>query len=86
MNVSEVTPNATTLKWNKPETEGISPVTGYKLMMYEDTDDGENEVKSHDLPSDAKDFRVRHLDPQKTYIFKLAAQNSSGFGAHASCE
>ena len=84
--VSGTTPNTTTLTWNKPEMEGESPVTGYRLMIYEDTADGENEIKSHDLPSDAKDFRVTIMDPQKTYIFKLSAQNRSGFGAQASCE
>ena len=84
--VSETTPSRTTLTWDKPETEAESPVTGYRLMIYEDTADGEDEIKSHDLPSNAKDFRVKNLDPRKTYIFKLAACNRSGFGAHASCE
>ena len=84
--VSGTTPNTTTLTWHRPKMEGRSPVTGYRLMIHEDTVDGENEITSHDLPSNAKDIRVTILDPQKAYIFKLAAHNRSGFGAQASCE
>ena len=84
--VSKTTPNATTLTWDKPESERESPVTGYRLKIYEDTADVENEIKLHDLPGDANDFRVKNLDPQKTYTFKLAARTKSGFGVYASCE
>lgn len=64
------------LNWKQPKFDGNSPVICYKLE-YKLADDTEWTKKADNI--DHEFFLIGDLEPNKAYIFRLAARNSIGW-------
>lgn len=82
--VSVTEPGTVTLSWNVPPGLGDLPLTGYILQSKSNLDVSWEPVQvlGHDLLNE-RSLKVTDLEPNREYIFRMAARNLLGLGEYS---
>ena len=78
--------DSVTLKWEKPNDDGGTPVTGYIIKTSEVLGDVKEPLQSATIAAHQMCYTVRDLKPANTYMFEVAAINQNGEGDCVTCK
>ncbi|ELU18621.1 hypothetical protein CAPTEDRAFT_119763, partial [Capitella teleta] len=76
--VSEITPDSATLKWEAPTSDGGSPITNYVIEMRTRKDLKWKKVNKDNITD--TEFTVPGLKEGEEYEFRITAENKAGAG------
>ena len=68
------------VKWNAPDSDGGSPITGYWLEMSNPDSTRWSKVNRKPIESGKRIFKVAGLKEGREYIFRVCAENLAGNG------
>ena len=72
---TQTTCNSVTLNWTPPTDNGNAEITGYKVLVYRDS----NDILVH-TNTTMKSNEVTSLEPDTDYTVEVRAGNVGGFG------
>ena len=73
--ITQTTCNSITLNWTSPTDNGNAVITGYKVLVYNDS----NDILVH-TNTTMMFYEVTSLEPKTDYTVEVRAGNVGGFG------
>ena len=73
--ITQTTCNSATLNWTSPTDNGNAVITGYRVLVYNDSDD----ILVH-TNTTMMSYEVTSLKPKTDYTVEIRAGNVGGFG------
>ena len=73
--ITQTTCNSVTFNWTRPTHNGNAEITGYKVLVYNDS----NDILVH-TNTTMMSYEVTSLKPKTDYTVEIRAENVGGFG------
>ena len=73
--ITQTTCNSATVNWTSPTDNGNAEITGYKVLVYNDS----NDILVH-TNTTMMSYEMTSLEPKTDYTVEIRAGNVGGFG------